>query len=120
MLVVLGNVKAVVMDKTGTITKGNFEVQECISLNGYSDVQVLTMAANCEMDSTHPIGYSIVAKAKQQSLNLTRPESVEEISGKGICAQCKEGEVLCGNKELLELYQVDVKVTFLELRYLLH
>lgn len=108
-LEVLGNVKAVVMDKTGTITKGNFEVQECISLNGYSDEQVLTMAANCEMDSTHPIGYSIVAKAKQQSLNHTRPESVEEISGKGICAQCREGEVLCGNKELLELYQVDVK-----------
>ena len=108
-LEVLGNVKAVVMDKTGTITKGNFEVQECISLNGYSDEQVLTMAANCEMDSTHPIGYSIVAKAKQQSFPLTRPESVEEISGKGICAQCREGEVLCGNKELLELYQVDVK-----------
>lgn len=105
----LNRVKAVVMDKTGTITKGNFEVQKCIALEGYSDVQILTMAASCEMDSTHPIGYSIVTKAKQHFLDLERPESVEEISGKGIRAQMKTGEVLCGNRELMEMYHVDMK-----------
>lgn len=105
----LNRVKAVVMDKTGTITKGNFEVQKCIALEGYTDVQILTMAASCEMDSTHPIGYSIVTKAKQHFLDLERPESVEEISGKGIRAQMKAGEVLCGNRELMEMYHVDMK-----------
>ncbi len=105
----LNRVRAVVMDKTGTITKGNFEVQKCIALEGYTDVQILTMAASCEMDSTHPIGYSIVTKAKQHFLDLERPESVEEISGKGIRAQMKAGEVLCGNKELMEMYHVDMK-----------
>ena len=105
----LNRVNAVVMDKTGTITKGNFEVQKCIALEGYTDVQILSMAASCELDSTHPIGYSIVTKAKQHFLDLERPESVEEISGKGIRAKMKAGEVLCGNSELLEMYHVDMK-----------
>lgn len=105
----LNSVKAVVMDKTGTITKGNFEVQECIAVNGYSEREILIMAASCEMDSTHPIGYSIVTKAKQHFLDLEGPESMEEISGKGIHAQLKAGEVLCGNKELMEMYHIDMK-----------
>ena len=104
----LNNVKVVVMDKTGTITKGNFEVQECISLNGFSEVEILTIAASCEMDSTHPIGYSIVTKAKQHFLDLERPEEVEEISGKGVRGKIKAGEVLCGNQELLKMHQIDV------------
>ena len=104
----LNNVKVVVMDKTGTITQGNFEVQECISLNGFSEVEILTIAASCEMDSTHPIGYSIVTKAKQHFLDLERPEEVEEISGKGVRGKIKAGEVLCGNQELLKMHQIDV------------
>ena len=104
----LNNVKVVVMDKTGTITKGNFEVQECLSLNGFSEVEILTIAASCEMDSTHPIGYSIVTKAKQHFLDLERPEEVEEISGKGVRGKIKAGEVLCGNQELLKMHQIDV------------
>ena len=105
----LNNVKAVVLDKTGTITKGNFEVQECVSISEYTDVQILTLAASCEMDSTHPIGYSIVTKAKQHFLDLERPQEVEEISGKGVRAKLEAGEVLCGNKELLKMHHVDVK-----------
>lgn len=104
----LNNVKAVVLDKTGTITKGNFEVQECVSISEYTDVQILTLAASCEMDSTHPIGYSIVTKAKQHFLDLERPEEVEEISGKGVRGKIKAGEVLCGNQELLKMHQIDV------------
>lgn len=104
----LKSIKAVVMDKTGTITKGNFEVQECVSFSEYTDVQILTLAASCEMDSTHPIGYSIVTKAKQHFLDLERPQGVEEISGKGVRGKIKAGEVLCGNQELLKMYQIDV------------
>ncbi len=105
----LKGVKAVVMDKTGTITKGNFEVQQCVSAGSYSEREILVMAASCEMESTHPIGYSIVTAAKKQSLELERPKQVEEISGKGIRAKLKEGEVLCGNRELMELFHVKVQ-----------
>ena len=105
----LKNIEAVVMDKTGTITKGNFEVQECVSKSEYNEAKILAIAASCEMDSTHPIGYSIVTSAKKHFLDFERPETVEEISGKGIRAQLKDGEVLCGNRELLELFHVDLR-----------
>lgn len=104
----LKDVKAVVMDKTGTITKGNFEVQECIPTSSYSEGQILAMAASCEMDSTHPIAYSIVMAAKKYFLDYERPFEVEEISGKGIRAKLKQGEVLCGNGELMELFHVEL------------
>lgn len=103
----LDGVKAIVMDKTGTITKGNFEVQKCVAV-GISEEQLLYMAANCEMVSTHPIGNSIVNAAKEKAFELVRPETVEEISGKGIRAVLSEGEVLCGNRTLMEEYHIDL------------
>lgn len=102
----LKNVKAVIMDKTGTITKGNFEVQKCVAANNHSEHEILSLAASCEMDSTHPIGYSIVNAAKRYFLDMERPEEVEEISGKGIKAKINGNIVLCGNKELMDMHQV--------------
>lgn len=104
----LERVKAVVMDKTGTITKGTFEVQKCVTCSDYCESELLQMAAECEMQSTHPIANSIVKKAKNEALHLHQPESVKEIAGKGICAMTSKGEVLCGNRTLLEMYQVEV------------
>lgn len=104
----LTNVKAVVMDKTGTITEGNFVVQKCAAEDGVSEDELLCMAAECELTSTHPIGTSIVAEAKKRNLSLTRPETVKEISGKGIEAVCGGRTVLCGNRRLMELYGVDL------------
>ena len=60
----LKEVKAVVMDKTGTITKGNFEVQKCIPVGAWKEEELLAVAAGCESTSTHPIGNSIVEEAK--------------------------------------------------------
>lgn len=106
----LKEVKAVVMDKTGTITKGNFEVQKCISLGAWKEEELLAVAAGCESTSTHPIGNSIVEEAKKRFVKLERPSKVEEISGKGIRAQMKLGEVLCGNRALLEMHHVNVQM----------
>lgn len=106
----LKEVKAVVMDKTGTITKGNFEVQKCISLGAWKEGELLAVAAGCESTSTHPIGNSIVEEAKKRFVELERPSKVEEISGKGIRAQMKLGEVLCGNRALLEMHHVNVQM----------
>lgn len=103
----LKDVKAVVMDKTGTITKGNFAVQKIVSLNRLTEKQLLTIAANCELDSSHPIATSIVSEARERKLSLIRPKQVEEISGKGIRAEFPEGVVLCGSTGLMDLYQVD-------------
>ena len=89
-------VKAVVMDKTGTITKGDFRVQK---VAGGHDI--LRLCASCEQDSTHPIAQSIVAAAKEKGMELFRPDDLEEIPGKGIKAKVDGRTVLCGNEALL-------------------
>ena len=102
----LKNVKAVIMDKTGTITKGEFQVQSVIPFGRESMDTLLQTAARCEMGSTHPIGTSIVEAAREKGMPLERPKEVEEISGKGIHAVLEEREVLCGNKALMEMFHV--------------
>lgn len=105
----LKSVKAIVMDKTGTITKGNFTVQQVTAVGHLTKKQILTIAADCELSSNHPIGSSIVAAAKEMKLELVRPKQAEEIPGKGIRAVYKEAEVLCGSRTLLETYGVSTE-----------
>ena len=100
------NVTTVVMDKTGTITKGAFEVQDVAPEEGVSADELLAYSAACELNSTHPIGSSIVSCAKSENLRLERPGKVEEIAGKGVRAQLAVGEVLCGNRKLMAQFGV--------------
>lgn len=100
-------VKAVVMDKTGTITKGNFVVQKVAAQNGWKQEEVLSLAAACEKSSTHPIAVSVITYAKEMAMEIQTPEEVEEISGKGIKAVLDGRQVLCGNIRLMEAFGVD-------------
>ena len=103
----LGKLKAVVMDKTGTITEGNFELQQVISGGNFTEKELLTLAACCEYNSTHPIAVSIVNAAKASGLNISAPSSLEEIAGHGIAAEMYDGKkVLCGNRKLMEKYSI--------------
>jgi len=97
----MGSVKAVVMDKTGTLTKGDFTVQK---VTGRDDL--LTLCASCEQQSTHPIAASIAAAAQEEGVQLKTPEMLEEIAGQGIRAKLDGQEILCGNARLLESYGV--------------
>nr|MBQ8244533.1 cadmium-translocating P-type ATPase [Oscillospiraceae bacterium] len=93
----MANIKAVVMDKTGTITKGDFKVQAIAG-----GMPLLQICASCEQQSTHPIAASIVAAAKENGLELVRPEALEELAGRGLRATLQGSEVLCGNGRLLK------------------
>lgn len=105
----LKNVKAVVMDKTGTITKGNFVVQNAICADqSMTPEELLTISAGCELSSTHPIGSSIVEAAKEKGLEIERPSKVEEIAGHGIRAEIGKGIVLCGNRKLMDANGVEL------------
>ena len=103
----LKNVKTVVMDKTGTITKGNFVVQKLYPV-GVTEQELLAYAAACETASTHPIGSSILAAAEEQGLIVESPSEIQEISGKGIRAVIRESILLCGNRKLLDENQIDL------------
>ena len=104
----LSHLGAVVMDKTGTITEGNFQLQKVVTTGEYSEEQLLAMCAGCEQNSTHPIANSIVAAAKERGIGLEKPLSLEEISGHGISAQMPEGKVLCGNRKLMDKFGVAI------------
>lgn len=103
----LGNLKAVVMDKTGTITQGNFRLQEIHVLGQMEEDTLLSLCAGCEANSTHPIAVSIVSAARERELEPVIPETMEELAGHGIVAQTACGQVLCGNRKLLEKFHVD-------------
>ena len=93
----LSRIKAVVMDKTGTITKGEFKVQTVVG-----GMPVMQICASCEQQSTHPIAASIVAAAKEKGLELLNPEMMLELPGKGIHATLQGNDVLCGSARLLQ------------------
>ena len=104
----LSHLGAVVMDKTGTVTEGNFQLQKVVTTGEYNEKRLLAMCAGCEQNSTHPIANSIVAAAKERGISLEKPLSLEEIFGHGISAQMPEGKVLCGNRKLMDKFGVTI------------
>lgn len=104
------NVNAVVMDKTGTLTEGNFIVQNAIPANGMNQDTLLALCAACESSSTHPIGSSIMAAAEGKGFVIQRPDSVEEIAGCGIRAIIGDDELLCGNRKLMAQFGVTTDI----------
>ena len=92
----LSKIRAVVMDKTGTLTQGDFRVQQ---VSG--GAEILQLAAACEQYSTHPIAVSILQAAKEQGITPVYPQSPEEIAGRGIRATVGGQAVLCGNETLM-------------------
>ena len=99
--------KAVVMDKTGTLTKGDFRLQRILTRGTMEEEALLALCAACEKNSTHPIAVSILNAARERGLELVTPEAMEEIPGQGIAARLPVGDVLCGNRKLMEAYEVD-------------
>ena len=93
----LSRIKAVVVDKTGTITEGDFKVQTVVG-----GMPLMQICASCEQQSTHPIAASIVAAAREKGLELLNPEKLLELPGKGIHAVLQGNDVLCGSARLLQ------------------
>ena len=102
----LKDITSVVMDKTGTITKGNFKVQDVIPLGNTTRHEILSLAASCEESSTHPIGKSIMEAAKDENVTYKTPENAKEIAGHGSVITIDNSEILAGNKKLMAQYHV--------------
>ena len=104
----LKKVKAVVMDKTGTVTKGNFVLQNITGIEGVSANELLKLCAGAELASNHPIGVSIIEVAKARGLNLQRSDKLEEFAGEGIVAHYGNDVLVCGNEKLMNRYYVEL------------
>ena len=102
----LCQVKVLAMDKTGTLTKGTFEVQKAVPEEGFSAEEVLAYAASAENYSDHPIAVSLKEAAGEAKFEA---KDVEETAGHGVKASVNGHEVLVGNRKLLEKYGIACK-----------
>ena len=101
---VITKVNVVVMDKTGTLTKGVFKVQEVVTKDIDKD-ELVKITAAIESNSTHPIAKAVVEYAGDNAKSL-KAENVEEISGHGLKGTVEGKNVLAGNVKLLKKFNI--------------
>jgi len=101
-------INTVILDKTGTLTRGEPAVTDLTTLNGFQGRDVLRWAASAEWGSEHPLAAAIVRHATEQGLDLARPDRFEAVPGKGIEAVVDSRTVLVGNPELYMAHGVSL------------
>jgi P-type Cu+ transporter len=123
----MGKTKVIVLDKTGTLTKGEPAVTDILSVTefpisnppvGRADFQfsnksqILQLAASIEKNSEHPLARAIVKEAEKRKLKLFKTKNFKALFGKGIIAEINGKRVLVGRRELLE--EVNINLVFTE------
>ncbi len=102
------NMEAIVLDKTGTITKGEPEVTDIITLDSMEEDQLLRIAATVEKVSEHPLGQAIVRKGEERLLMITEPDTFMAIPGKGLKASLEGKEIYIGNRKLMQEANIQI------------
>ena len=97
----LARADIVLVDKTGTLTLGQPQITDVISLNGLPTSEVLALAASAERYSEHPLAEAVRAAARAQNLSLSEPQDFEAIPGMGIRARVNGSLVAIGNRRLI-------------------
>lgn len=96
----------IVLDKTGTLTKGQPEVTDVIAVSNFTEHEVLRLAASAEKGSEHPLGEAIVKSAQEKGLKLEEARDFVAVPGQGIRASLNGRRVLLGNLKLMQDEQV--------------
>jgi len=94
-------IQVLVLDKTGTLTRGQPAVTDVVATNGFDDVTLLRLAASAERHSEHPLGEAIVRRAQEQGLSLAEPQEFLALSGRGVLATVEGRKLALGNLALL-------------------
>jgi Cu+-exporting ATPase len=94
-------VTTVVLDKTGTLTRGKPAVTQVLPANGLAEDALLRLAAAAEVGSEHPLGQAIVARARELGLTLPTAEGFQAVAGRGIRARVEGQDLLLGNRAML-------------------
>jgi Cd2+/Zn2+-exporting ATPase len=100
----MASVQVIVMDKTGTLTKGVFKVQKVVAV-GIPESDLIKYTAALETKSTHPVGTAIIEYAKGSEKN-TAVTDVEEIAGHGLKGKVDGNEILAGNVKLIKKFNI--------------
>ena len=96
-------ISMVLLDKTGTVTRGQPAVTDIVLSNGFmNETELLRLAASVEDASEHPLGEAIVAEANARKIPFIRPETFSAETGRGVSAQVEGKEILVGNTRLMK------------------
>jgi heavy metal translocating P-type ATPase len=101
-LQMLRQVRLVALDKTGTLTEGQPQLTDLVTLGELDENELLGLAAAAEQDSEHPLARAIVTAARERELDYPAAERFESASGKGIRAQVSGRQIVIGNRAWLE------------------
>jgi Cd2+/Zn2+-exporting ATPase len=104
---VMTKINTVVMDKTGTLTKGVFKVQEVVP-NNISKEELAKYAAALEQSSTHPIAKAIIEYAGSTKTNV-KIDNIEEVPGHGVTGVAEGRKLLAGNLKLLKKFNIHIR-----------
>ena len=99
----------IVLDKTGTITKGQPEVTDIVALTGYSEQTILELAVTAEKNSEHPLAQAIVKRGREQGLNLADPDKFAAIPGSGVEAYRSGQQILVGTRKLMWEHDIEIE-----------
>lgn len=103
----LSRVRAVVLDKTGTITVGRPSLEEMVAVEPFGEAEVLRLAASAEQASEHPLGKAIATGASDRGITLTMPTESEAMPGRGITALVEGRRLAVGTLRFMEDLGVD-------------
>jgi Cd2+/Zn2+-exporting ATPase len=106
-LEVLKKSKTLILDKTGTLTKGNFKLKDVDLHGAYSKDEILVIAAHIEAYSNHPIAKAVV-EAYGHAVDMELATNIKEIPGKGLEGNFKDHKVVIGNKSLMTLKNYEI------------
>jgi len=101
---IMASIQVVVMDKTGTLTKGVFKVQKVVAVD-VSEADLVKWVAALETKSTHPVGTAIIEHAKGTEKSATVTD-VEEIAGHGLKGKVDGNEILAGNVKMMKKFNI--------------
>ncbi|MCA9835040.1 MAG: copper-translocating P-type ATPase [Thermomicrobiales bacterium] len=101
-------VNTIMLDKTGTITRGKPEVTSIKILGDLDEQAVLRLAAAAESGSEHPLGQAIVDAARGSDLAIPQPTAFDSVTGKGIMATVEGKQIVIGNRGFLEDHEIDL------------
>lgn len=100
-------VQCIVLDKTGTITKGEPEVTDIMVSDETNEQEVLRLAASAERLSEHPLGEAIIREALKRGIELTKASNFMAIPGGGVRATVNNRDIFIGNQRLMETEGID-------------
>jgi Cu+-exporting ATPase len=102
-------VDTLIVDKTGTLTEGKPRFDKAVALNGYTEDEVLRLAASLDQGSEHPLADAIVQAAIERKLELSKVDDFESITGIGVTGRVEGKQLALGNDALMAQLNIDIE-----------